>query len=82
MPADSPLATLGANGGFSGFRAMNATGESDWLAFAGASYFRSSGALDQYGLSARGLAIDSGGPLAEEFPTFTASGWGATPMAR
>ena len=71
MPADSPLAALGSNGGFSGFRAMNATGSSDWLAFAGASYFRSSGALDQYGLSARGLAIDSGGPMPEEFPSFT-----------
>ncbi len=71
MPAGSPLAALGTNGGFSGFRAMNASGSSDWLAFAGASYFRSSGALDQYGLSARGLAVDSGGPMAEEFPSFT-----------
>ncbi len=71
MPASSPLAALGANGGLSGFRAMNAAGTSDWLAFAGASYFRSSGALDQYGLSARGLAIDTGGPGAEEFPAFT-----------
>jgi len=71
MPATSPLAALGPNGGLSGFRAMNAAGTSDWLAFAGASYFRSSGALDQYGLSARGLAIDTGGPGAEEFPAFT-----------
>jgi glucans biosynthesis protein len=71
MPANSPLAALGPNGGFSGFRAMNAAGTSDWLAFAGASYFRSSGALDQYGLSARGIAINSGGPGAEEFPAFT-----------
>ncbi|MDB5736378.1 MAG: glucan biosynthesis protein [Sphingomonas bacterium] len=71
MPADSPLAALGDKGGLSGFRAMNATGTSDWLAFAGASYFRTSGALDQYGLSARGLCIDSGGPMTEEFPAFT-----------
>jgi glucans biosynthesis protein len=71
MPADSPLGKLGANGGLSGFRVMNKTGESDWLAFAGASYFRSSGMLDQYGQSARGLAIDTGGPLPEEFPSFT-----------
>jgi glucans biosynthesis protein len=71
MPADSPLAALGPNGGFSGFRAMSAAGTSDWIAFAGASYFRSSGALDQYGLSARGIAINSGGPGAEEFPAFT-----------
>ena len=46
--------------GFSGFRLMSPGGKSDWLAFQGASYFRSSGALDQYGLSARGLAIDTG----------------------
>lgn len=71
MPAGSPLAAMGPRGGFSGFRAMNETGESDWLAFQGASYFRSAGALDQYGLSARGIAIDSGGPMAEEFPAFT-----------
>jgi glucans biosynthesis protein len=71
MPADSPLAALGAKGGLSGFRVMNPKGTSDWLAFAGASYFRTSGALDQYGLSARGLAIDSGGPMPEEFPAFT-----------
>ncbi len=71
MPATGPLAALGDKGGLSGFRAMNASGESDWLAFAGASYFRTAGALDQYGLSARGLAIDTGGPDTEEFPVFT-----------
>jgi glucans biosynthesis protein len=57
--------------GFSGFRAMNPKGESDWLAFQGASYFRSAGALDQYGLSARGLAIDTGLSTPEEFPFFS-----------
>ena len=70
-PSDSPLRALGTRGGFSGFRAMNAEGESDWMAFAGASYFRTAGILDQYGLSARGLAIDCGGPGTEEFPVFT-----------
>ena len=57
--------------GFSGFRLMSPGGKSDWLAFQGASYFRSSGALDQYGLSARGLAIDTGLGRPEEFPNFT-----------
>ena len=57
--------------GFSGFRAMNPGGIGDWLAFQGASYFRSAGALDQYGLSARALAIDTGLDRAEEFPRFT-----------
>ena len=57
--------------GFSGFRVMNPGGVGDWLAFQGASYFRSAGALDQYGLSARALAIDTGLERAEEFPRFT-----------
>lgn len=57
--------------GFAGFRLMNASGRGDWLAFQGASYFRSAGALDQYGLSARGLAIDTGIDGREEFPVFT-----------
>jgi glucans biosynthesis protein len=58
--------------GFSGFRVMNPGGVGDWLAYQGASYFRSAGPLSQYGLSARGLAIDTAMPgKAEEFPTFT-----------
>lgn len=58
--------------GFAGFRVMDAGGvETDWLAFLGAAYFRSSGELDQYGLSARGIAIDTAMPWAEEFPRFT-----------
>jgi glucans biosynthesis protein len=50
---------------------MNPRGESDWLAFQGASYFRAAGPLDQYGLSARGLAIDTGLNSPEEFPFFS-----------
>jgi len=57
--------------GIAGFRVMNKGGKGDWLAFLGASYFRSAGALDQYGLSARGLAIDTGIDGREEFPVFT-----------
>ena len=57
--------------GVSGFRVMNEGGVGDWLAFQGASYFRSAGALHQYGLSARGLAIDTGVDGREEFPAFT-----------
>jgi len=56
--------------GFAGFRVLNPGKETDWLAFQGASYFRSSGELDQYGLSARGVAIDAG-LTPEEFPRFT-----------
>lgn len=38
--------------------------------FLGASYFRAVGLGQSYGLSARGLAIDTGLPKAEEFPIF------------
>ena len=57
--------------GIAGFRVMNKGGVGDWLAFLGASYFRTAGAFDQYGLSARGLAIDTGLDGREEFPLFT-----------
>lgn len=71
---DAELAkALPADLGFAGFRVMNPNGETDWLAFQGASYFRTAGAEDQYGLSARGIAIDTAVPgKAEEFPLFTA----------
>jgi len=42
------------------------------VVFLGASYFRALGAGQQYGLSARGLAIDTAGGNGEEFPRFTA----------
>lgn len=58
--------------GFSGFRVMNSrTSETDWLAFQGASYFRSSGPRGQYGTSARGIAVNTGLPQPEEFPRFS-----------
>lgn len=42
------------------------------LSFLGASYFRGLGADNHYGLSARGLAIDTGNTdKGEEFPSFT-----------
>lgn len=67
----SGLFVGGGNTDAVGFRVMDATGRSDWLAFQGASYFRSSGSRDQYGLSARAIAIDTGLPTGEEFPDFT-----------
>jgi glucans biosynthesis protein len=61
--------------GFAGFRAhypLNAGAYKDELAvFLGASYFRALGAGQRYGLSARGLAIDTVGGKGEEFPRFT-----------
>lgn len=62
--------------GHAGFRLhypLNSAGYRDELAaFLGASYFRALGAGQQYGLSARGLAIDTVGGTGEEFPRFTA----------
>ncbi|HZP92466.1 MAG TPA: glucan biosynthesis protein D [Burkholderiales bacterium] len=59
--------------GFAGFRAYFHTDpKHDVVAFLGASYFRAVGGEMQYGLSARGLAIDCGMDRPEEFPLFTA----------
>ncbi len=44
----------------------------EFVTFQGASYFRAIGTGDIYGLSARGLAIDTAGPRGEEFPDFEA----------
>lgn len=61
--------------GHAGFRLhhrLNAPDVMDeLLVFLGASYFRALGAGQQYGLSARGLAIDTVGGQGEEFPRFT-----------
>src|SRR6185312_586010 len=40
------------------------------IAFVGASYFRALAAEQVYGISARGLAIDTADNLPEEFPSF------------
>ena len=61
--------------GFSGLRlrhALNTPGVLDEvLVVQGASYFRAIGQAMVYGLSARAVAIGTGGPVAEEFPRFT-----------
>ncbi|MBU2957661.1 glucan biosynthesis protein G [Paracoccus sp. 1_MG-2023] len=44
----------------------------EFAVFQGASYFRGIGTGQIYGLSARGLAIDTAEPTGEEFPEFTA----------
>lgn len=62
--------------GFAGFRLhapINRADHFDELcSFLGASYFRAVAKGLNYGLSARGLALGSGEPAAEEFPRFTA----------
>ena len=58
--------------GYAGFRIVDrANREIDVAAFLGASYFRAVGVDRQYGLSARGLAIDTGMDHPEEFPRFS-----------
>jgi glucans biosynthesis protein len=58
--------------GFAGFRInFHTAPQYDMAAFLGASYFRAVGGARQYGLSARGLAIDTALPRPEEFPDFT-----------
>ncbi len=60
--------------GFAGFRLHHALNRPDYLdeiaVFLGASYFRALGVGQAYGLSARGLAIDTGLQSGEEFPVF------------
>ncbi|MFW5734770.1 MAG: glucan biosynthesis protein, partial [Oceanidesulfovibrio sp.] len=78
-PAMFEYGSSGVNGGdlpkdlgFAGFRLQY---HEDWtrdvVAFLGASYFRAVGGAMQYGMSARGLAIDTALPRPEEFPVFT-----------
>lgn len=58
---------------FAGFRInFHTDWDADVAAFLGAAYFRAVGGEKQYGLSARGLAIDTGLDRKEEFPLFTA----------
>lgn len=68
---------------FSGIRLrypINTPGYLDEVAvFQGGSYFRSVGEGQVYGVSARGLAIDTGEPQGEEFPFFR-SFWVERPM--
>ena len=69
----TPLGRLPADLGYAGFRVHFQTNfQRDIVAFLGASYFRAVGTELQYGMSSRGLAIDTGLPRPEEFPQFTA----------
>jgi glucans biosynthesis protein len=75
MPADSVAHSLPDDVGFAGFRLQESRRRDDWktqdwVAFLGASYFRAIGELNQYGLSARGITIDTAVPGPEEFPDF------------
>ncbi|MDF0733974.1 glucan biosynthesis protein G [Pseudomonas entomophila] len=63
------------NLGYAGFRVLypinKADKQDEIMTLLGASYFRVVGKGHAYGLSARGLAIDTALPSGEEFPRFT-----------
>jgi len=62
----------GGEMGYVGFRVFHERDPArDLLSFLGASYFRAVGASMQYGLSARGLAVNTAALGQEEFPDFT-----------
>ncbi len=77
MPSDSPLRQVPAGqSAISGFwvqrsRRLGEWSKSEpWATFQGASYFRAISRQGQVGMSARGIAIDTGLPQGEEFPDF------------
>ena len=75
MPEDSVARKLAGNIGFAGFRLHEHVERDDWktqdwVAFLGASYFRAIGDEGQYGLSARGIAVNTALGMPEEFPDF------------
>ena len=60
------------HGGVRLFSNLNSpTYKDELVVFQGASYFRALGSGQRYGLSARGLAVDTVGGAGEEFPRFT-----------
>jgi len=80
FPPDSPAAEMKSPRRIAGFKIQeDKNGKlnwrtNDWVAFLGASYFRSIGEQFQYGLSARGLAVNTANPqppFNEEFPYFS-----------
>ncbi len=73
--SSAPLADIApGNTGYAGFRIhfpLNSDKYKDeFVVFLGASYFRMAGPGLAYGLSARGLAIDTAEPKGEEYPVF------------
>ncbi len=84
FPGEGFAKRIPADLGHAGFMLtypMAADSEQDqFLVFAGASYFRGVGADNHFGLSGRGIAIDTGLASGEEYPAFTAF-WLVRPAA-
>ena len=71
---NKPLFFSSSDLDYAGFRLHYPLNTADYydelISFLGASYFRALGKNQKYGISARGLAIDTGVPTGEEFPVF------------
>lgn len=73
-PNDSIVRRIPADLGYAGLKLTfpidSDTTQNQFLVFAGASYFRGVGQGNRFGLSARGLAINTGLPSGEQVPSF------------
>lgn len=73
-PNDTLAKRIPADLGYAGFRLtypmQTANVQNQFLSFAGASYFRGVGKNNQFGVSARGIAVDTGLRSGEEYPAF------------
>jgi periplasmic glucans biosynthesis protein len=71
---DGPVPDIKTNLGFAGFRIHGPINRPDYFdeigVFLGASYFRAVAKGQTYGLSARGLSLNTAEPKGEEFPIF------------
>ena len=69
-----PPIPSGVNLGYSGFRIHGPVNRADkkdeFVVFQGASYFRAKAEKQDYGLSGRGLALNTAQPPSDEFPVF------------
>ena len=75
MPANHPLRTL-KSAGFAGFRLMSRGGESDWLAYLGASYFRAR--IPMTSTAPRRAALQSIRGIPKNFRASRPFGWSRT----
>lgn len=74
-PTKKIAAAVPPNLGYAGFKLtfpLNRPGAKDqFLVFAGASYFRGVARHQNFGISGRGIAVDTGLAVGEQFPMFT-----------
>ncbi|MFC3149200.1 glucan biosynthesis protein [Piscinibacterium candidicorallinum] len=71
LPPEPPDATAPVAGWRLTYPLNEGAKQDEVVAFVGSNYFRALGQGQRYGLSARGIAIDTTGGAPEEFPDFT-----------